>query len=221
MAEAMAQANCQEDGTGATIEQLLGLVAPYAPSPCQQALPLSPFSPANNQTNNKEMLNEFDKMVTLMRFQTVVAALSLLQAPSPVAPLVDESFLMDTRTPSLSPQLPLRVLDLPSPHTAPAAQLNKLPAPRMFYCDKCSFSTRYRGNLPPHLRQHAGVKPYACSVCQMAFTTPNSRNRHEKSQHGEGGAPKKNKGRRGANARAAVVDTVSPNPVEHDFFLDF
>ncbi|TPX75400.1 hypothetical protein CcCBS67573_g03311 [Chytriomyces confervae] len=185
------------DGAGEMIEQLLRL-APFAPSPCQQASPLSQFSPtasANNQAS-KELFDDIDKIVTLVQFQHVVAALTHQrhqQARSPAR--VDGSFL-GCRTPSLSPH--------PSPAVQSKAQL--------FCCKQCNFVTRHRGNLPTHMLRHSGERPHACSKCPKRFTTSSSRKRHEMSQHNsEGRVRKNNNDNRGP----------SPEQEQHDMLLDF
>ncbi|KAI8831350.1 hypothetical protein BJ741DRAFT_322392 [Chytriomyces cf. hyalinus JEL632] len=201
MAQAMAQANCQEDGVGEMIEQLLGLT-PFAPSPCQQASPLSQFSPTASATNrvSEELFDDIEKIVTLVQFQNLVATLTHLQhQQQPRTPArVDDSFI-GYRTPSLSPH--------PSPDVAQSKG-------RLFCCKECNFVTRHRGNLPTHMLRHSGERPHACSKCPKRFTTSSSRKRHELSQHNSEGRVRKNNN----NTRGP---TPIPEQEQHDMMLDF
>ncbi|RXG72158.1 Longitudinals lacking protein, isoforms F/I/K/T [Armadillidium vulgare] len=52
-----------------------------------------------------------------------------------------------------------------------------------YFCQFCSHSTMYKGNLARHIRIHTGVKPFKCKLCENQYSDQTMLKHHYKSQH--------------------------------------
>lgn len=63
-------------------------------------------------------------------------------------------------------------------------------AERKYQCEHCDYSTRNRTHIVHHLNWHAGVKPYACPVCDRRFRRREYMHEHRQAMHADATAPR-------------------------------
>lgn len=59
------------------------------------------------------------------------------------------------------------------------------PAPKLYSCSLCTFTSRYSNHLKRHMRTHDGQKPYRCPVCPYASAQLVNLQRHARTHTGE------------------------------------
>lgn len=59
------------------------------------------------------------------------------------------------------------------------------PAPKLYSCSLCTFTSHYSNHLKRHMRIHDGQKPYRCPVCPYASAQLVNLQRHARTHTGE------------------------------------
>lgn len=59
------------------------------------------------------------------------------------------------------------------------------PAPKLYSCSLCAFTSHYSNHLKRHMRIHDGQKPYRCPVCPYASAQLVNLQRHARTHTGE------------------------------------
>lgn len=54
---------------------------------------------------------------------------------------------------------------------------------RMYMCNECPYSTRYKSHMQQHQVKHTGVRPYGCSVCSKGFSQKSNLRLHQRRFH--------------------------------------
>lgn len=49
---------------------------------------------------------------------------------------------------------------------------------RIFQCVKCTYTSRWPGNMRDHVRRHTGEKPFKCETCEKRFTNQSAFTKH-------------------------------------------
>lgn len=65
----------------------------------------------------------------------------------------------------------------------PTANKNPSKDATKYFCQFCSHSTMYKGNLERHIRIHTGVKPFKCRLCECQYSDQTMLKHHYKSRH--------------------------------------